>query len=856
MQTLIQGISQRLIHWQQQLTPRLMRLGQLFLINLQRFVAWFQSINWPQLPFSPLQWILILYFGAGLGYMVATPVFEASDELWHFGMVEAIGEGVLPVQDPDSEIVTAWRQEGSQPPLYYALAALVISPIDISDVDQYRELNPHARVGIPGEFGNKNIALREPGFPDLSGTALAVFILRVLGLGMGLVTIFAVFKIGQIIAPQRPIAALIAAALVGFNPMFVFISASVNNDNLVTMLNTLVIWQVVVMLHEGFNWRRSLLIAILLALGTLTKLSALVLVPVIAVAGLWLARSRSDWRGVFTLGTLMALVWLLIAGWWYYRNLMLYGELFGTHTMALVAGPRSEAFTLGTLFSEFQGFRISFWGLFGVVNVQAAIFFYALVDFLVFMSMFGVAFLVAQLYAIRDFSYARRELKGLVFLAAIVLIGLLAFVSWTAQTYATQGRLMFPFMGAIAPLLAVGFVEVMWWLIFLMSPPDRSFVRAGEAVSAGALRLSVILPMRFLGFCMIVMPVLVIAPQYAPPPVVEAVPMSAQPVFARYGDVELIAYERQDRRFLPGEAVPVTLYWRVLQQSERDNSISLTLLDPFGSELGKVDSYPGAGSLRSSTWEAGSIYADTYQILLAPDATGRYPFRLQVGWWNLPTRTFIPPLDAQNEPMQAAILDVGALVSPNWVEAAVGFTPVAQLAAENEEPPRADFGEEMRLISLDFDVQANRLSLLWEALRFIEQDYTAFVHVLDAEGELVGQADVYPELPTRYWRFGERFATEHRLNFISDLPEGTYEVIVGWYQNDGVDYPRLELPMPFAAEVTEETTLPTSLGLFSFDVLAGEDEVITSLPSAESLEATEDAIPDPAIAPLPEDENP
>ena len=37
--------------------------------------------------------------------------------------------------------------------------------------------------------------------------------------------------------------ALPAAALVAFNPQFLFNSASVNNDNLITLLASLIIWQ-------------------------------------------------------------------------------------------------------------------------------------------------------------------------------------------------------------------------------------------------------------------------------------------------------------------------------------------------------------------------------------------------------------------------------------------------------------------------------------------------------------------------------------------------------------------------------------------------------------------------------------
>ena len=86
-----------------------------------------------------LRWILAAFVALCLIYAWATQVFEASDELWHFGLVDYIADtGELPVQNPDIE--TAWEQEGSQPPLYYLISAALVSPIDRSDIYLMRSL--------------------------------------------------------------------------------------------------------------------------------------------------------------------------------------------------------------------------------------------------------------------------------------------------------------------------------------------------------------------------------------------------------------------------------------------------------------------------------------------------------------------------------------------------------------------------------------------------------------------------------------------------------------------------------------------------------------------------------------------
>ena len=85
-------------------------------------------------------------------YSVVTPIFEASDELWHYPMVLrlATGGGLPEQRAGQTDEEAPWRQEGSQPPLYYAAAALVSAPIDQSNWRELRRINPHGlrRVGV------------------------------------------------------------------------------------------------------------------------------------------------------------------------------------------------------------------------------------------------------------------------------------------------------------------------------------------------------------------------------------------------------------------------------------------------------------------------------------------------------------------------------------------------------------------------------------------------------------------------------------------------------------------------------------------------------------------------------------
>ncbi len=719
---------------------------------------------------QPLAAVLAAFIVLAACYGWATPPFEASDELWHFGMIQRLAEtGDLPIQTPDAD--TPWAQEGSQPPLYYALAAALVRPIDRSDFGAVRQPNPHAIAGIPGAVGNKNLILRDSPHPPLRGTVLAVYLTRALSIGLGAITVSVVFASARRLAPDRPRVALLAAALTAFNPMFLFISASVNNDNLVTALNSLIIWQMLCLLDCGFSLRRSVVVALLAALASLSKLSGLALLPALGLAALWTAYRRRDGRGLLMFGGLLAGLWLLLAGWWFARNLILYGELFGTRMMAQVAGARADAFTLATLLDEFQGFRFAYWALFGAVNIMTYRWFYDVMDGVTLLALAGLTI------SIWRGRHDRVRLMPVGILGIIVLTGAGAVIAWTAQTFASQGRLLFPYLAASSPLLALGLVEAGRSLAELAGQ-----MRVQLASASGARWLPGALSASFALFALVV-PLASILPQYVPPAPLPRLPDAAQPIYARFDEVvELIGYEASEARMLPGDSLPVIVYWRALARTERDLSLYLHAVLDDGSVIGKVDSYPGGGRLRTTAWQPGAVYADRYALELDPDASGISRLRLEAGWWDYTTGERLTAFDETGRPISPVMLNAGGFAPPDVQQSGEALTAVEG----------AVFGDGLALTG--YRLEADRLTLLWTVLRPLTSDYTVFVQALDAQGQIAGQGDAPPALPTRFWRVGERFRTEHLLVYPQPPAPGVYRLVVGWYRPE--DGARLDIDAP------------------------------------------------------------
>jgi hypothetical protein len=77
------------------------------------------------------------------------------------------------------------------------------------------------------------------------------------------------------------------------------------------------------------------------------------------------------------------------------------------------------------------------------------------------------------------------------------------------------------------------------------------------------------------------------------------------------------------------------------------------------------------------------------------------------------------------------------------------------------------------------------LTLYWAVQSEIEEDYTVFTHLIDAEDRLWAQQDNQPqegEHPTSGWREGEVIADRYHLPLPDDTPAGRYRLEVGMYQ--------------------------------------------------------------------------
>ena len=566
----------------------------------------------------------------GLAYVYAAPNFEASDTVQHVGMIKFIAEtGALPVQSGGHDQL--YGQEASQPPLYYLIMAALWRAFDTADFDERYLPSPFTVIGDTSGRGNRNLVIyKQPYPPDVSGSSLALYAIRLLSLGMGAAAVWAVYQSARVLMPGEAGIALLAGALTAFNPQFLFISASVSNDNLVNMLAALIVWRMLLMLRDGFDARRGFMLALLIALASLAKLSGLVLGAAVALAAVWVLLQTRDRRGfVLTLGA-MLVCWLLIAGWWHARNLMLYGELFGTSTMLDYFGRRS--ITLGRLIvEEFQGLRVSYWAVFGAFNIVVDELFYWLMDALALIAALGL------LLFLKRRRHSPRLMAAVGFLILLLALGAAALIAWSLDTWASTGRLLFPYIAAASLLLALGIQACRIPKLLIIAP---------------LFAFSLYAPFAY------------IMPNYDHPPAVERLPPAAERADVRWGDLRLSAYQLPERRaWRAGDEIPLTFFWRAEAQSPLAYALVLRLVNEAGDVISRIETWPGWGTMPHPWMTLGQDYRDEYIMAIPADAAGEGELALELRWYVFPDGPELPAELETGETLEALRLGLGRLNS-------------------------------------------------------------------------------------------------------------------------------------------------------------------------------------------------
>ena len=375
--------------------------------------------------------ILVLYIIAALLHAFMVPTGQtgyqdAPDEAAHMSYIKTLSNGHLPTYRDMLKDHTGKSYEWHQPPLYYLICL------------------PFVSLGTHG--------------------------VRCISIIMGECTLILLYLVMRVMFPDQGNIALLTTAFVALLPGNIAITSAVNNDVLIELLFTAAIFVLALRLKSGPTTSNSVITGIVLGLALLTKVNAIILIPVIAV---WYYRSRDLQKPLTSCIKQIGLLFiaaLVVCGWWYIRNLMLYHQFYPTskfskefHSTALASSFISKIGVVGYWQLVTKMSFQSFWATYGSPGyaklgipryLQPQIYEIALIICVV--SIIGMT----KLHIQRTKLFSPSEQSFFQMLITIIVLVLLSFIVFLNTYFQTQGRYLYPALAPIAIYISFGWVSV------------------------------------------------------------------------------------------------------------------------------------------------------------------------------------------------------------------------------------------------------------------------------------------------------------------------------------------------------------------------------------------------------------
>lgn len=712
-------------------------------------------------------------------YARAMPVFEAADEGAHFLYTHNLLEtGALPVILSREEVAVQespedrWAIETHQPPLYYAIGAMLVFWTDRDDIEDY--LRPNDLIFIRGITAyNHNQWLHAPDRGADGQTGLALYLLRGYSIVLGMTTLWFIYQTARLLW-QNAALPVLTVLLVASIPTFVSISASYNNDNLVTALYAGgVYWSLRMWRHQRITRTDTIAISAILTMIALTKLNGATLFGVVYLAlivGVW--RGAYPARDALRLIGVSLMVTAVFAGWWYVRNFDLYGDPLAISATQSLWGREFEiAATSGDIGAELIRIYRSFWMMMGYLHlpVYGPTWLYIYTGVVTVIGVIGVAVKLLARHTSRDVKIQ----MGFLLLVCGVVFATLAI--GTRSVDISYGRLLFPALIGFAPLIIWGWYHLIRRLMNINTSSPVTATDENEHTSRSVMFivLTLILPLTLMT---VITPFSVMPRAYPSLTVVESLPDETAQLGVSAEGLDLLAYVPHTDTLQPGDEMVFDLY---LSGSHPNNPALLaTLISPLTLErLGHTEIYPGIAP--TDSLDPTQIYRFTMRVPLERVEDEILPpqlLRLRLEWLSPATDQTIP-LTVGGAPLNTLLVDGATIIDPRYT-----------VTVPDSNSVEVVFGEMIALVDYVLERDDNTLSLTFywrmESAR-IEEDWTLAVQLVNSTtGEVLNQADgMIPGYPTSAWRDESVIVPDTRT---LTLPDGIvdYHILVGWYNTE------------------------------------------------------------------------
>jgi len=225
------------------------------------------------------------------------------------------------------------------------------------------------------------------------------------------------------------------------------------------------------------------------------------------------------------------------------------------------------------------------------------------------------------------------------------------------------------------------------------------------------------------------------------------------------GGIQLVNHDPlPDHELSPGDRLDLSLLWQTTLEQTTDLSFNLLLNKPDSQSIQLTKHLIGHETYPTHQWRLGEMIEQRFPVQLPADLEAD-TYQLQLVLDDSTERFNLGSLAIQGQPRQF------------------------ELPSNVQQQPQVMFGEQIRLVGLDMALEAGhklRLTLYWQAMNPMTENYKTFVHILDAASNIVIQRDQIPadnQRPTTSWLSGEVITDQYLFTLtaeVSHLAIGLY----------------------------------------------------------------------------------
>jgi hypothetical protein len=383
--------------------------------------------------------IFSLYFLLAVGYSLLMPIWEAPDEPAHYHLAWYLAR-------KHNYASYQVNYEAQQPRMFYYLGSWVIRALD--------KVNPKfSDYYLPKEFKyNIRIPVRRFEWSDENYRfLLGVYALRWINIVFGGLALWVNWKTFKQIAPEKPILRLGALAFAALTPQYLHIMSSVNNDALGTLAGASLFYLAIQVTRESSNLLDLLSIVLALVLALTTKLTVLAISAALMMIVIWkwfFGLKQQRWL------ILSCLVILLSVGIFYI--------FFPETTQSAISEIKWRLFSFrkNAFTYEYAKFILgqiieTYWGKVGWLAVGLPTWIFK------FLTVVGLIGMLLHTSRLIKSGRGGPHFNSWIATWLVALFTILAVIRNGLTTNATQGRFLFPAIGALTLLMVVGWHDVL-----------------------------------------------------------------------------------------------------------------------------------------------------------------------------------------------------------------------------------------------------------------------------------------------------------------------------------------------------------------------------------------------------------